>query len=59
MPEAAEPWSLTSLRGKLIKIGARVVRLGRSSIFQMADVVVPRSLFREVLRLIGGLRATQ
>jgi len=28
MPEAAEPWSLTSLREKLIKIGAKVVSHG-------------------------------
>ena len=29
MPNAAEPWSLTSLREKLIKIGAEVARHGR------------------------------
>ena len=29
MPKAAEPWSLTSLREKLIKIGARVASHGR------------------------------
>jgi hypothetical protein len=29
MPETAEPWSLTSLREKLIKIGAKVVSHGR------------------------------
>jgi hypothetical protein len=29
MPKAAEPWSLTSLREKLIKIGAKVVSHGR------------------------------
>jgi len=29
MPRAAEPWSLTSLREKLIKIGAKVVSHGR------------------------------
>jgi hypothetical protein len=28
MPKTAEPWSLTSLRGKLIKIGAKVVSHG-------------------------------
>jgi|SRR6516164_5386554 hypothetical protein len=28
MPKAAEPWSLTSLREKLIKIGAKVVSHG-------------------------------
>jgi hypothetical protein len=30
MPKAAEPWSLTSLREKLIKIGAKVVSHGVS-----------------------------
>jgi hypothetical protein len=30
LPAAAEPWSLTSLREKLIKIGAKVVSLSRS-----------------------------
>ena len=29
MPKTAEPWSLTSLREKLIKIGAKVVSHGR------------------------------
>jgi hypothetical protein len=35
MPKAAEPWSLTSLREKLIKIGAKVVRHGRYVTFHM------------------------
>jgi hypothetical protein len=39
MPKAAEPWSLTSLREKLIKIGAKVVSHGRYTTFQW-----PRSL---------------
>ena len=30
LPKPAEPWSLTSLREKLIKIGAKVVSHGRS-----------------------------
>ena len=37
---AAEPWSLTSLREKLIKIGAKVVSHGRYTTFQMAEVAV-------------------
>ena len=56
MPEAIKQWSLTSLREKLIKIGAKVVRHGRYVIFQMAEVAVPRELFHEILRLIGELR---
>jgi hypothetical protein len=56
LPEAVEQWSLTSLREKLVKIGAKVVRHGRYVIFQMAGVAVPRDLFQEILRLIDGLR---
>ena len=56
LPEAVKQWSLTSLREKLIKIGAKVVRHGRYVIFQMAEVAVPRKLFQEILRLIDGLR---
>jgi hypothetical protein len=55
-PEAIEKWSLTSLREKLIKIGARVVNHGRYVAFQMAEVAIPRSLFAEILRLIADLR---
>src|SRR5215831_17804808 len=36
MPKAAKPWSLTSRREKLIKIGAKVVSHGRHVTFQMA-----------------------
>ena len=57
MPEASEPWSLTSLREKLIKIGAKVASHGRYVTFQMAEVAVPRQLFADILRLIARLRA--
>ena len=39
-----EHWSLTTLREKLVKIGAKVVSHG------------PRDLFRKILRLIDDLR---
>jgi len=57
MPKATEPWSLTSLREKLIKIGAKVVSHGRYVTFQMAEVAVPRQMFQEILSLIARLRA--
>ena len=57
MPKAAAPWSLTSLREKLIKIGAKVVRHGRYVMFQMAEVAVPRQMFNEILMLIARFRA--
>ena len=51
-------WSLRTLREKLIKIGAKVVRHSRYVVFQMAEVLVPRTLFREILARIRGLRAS-
>src|SRR5215210_3947435 len=57
LPEGVERWSLTTLRERLIKIGAKVVSHGRYVTFQMAEVAVPRRLFAEVLWLIGRLRA--
>ena len=56
MPEPIKNWSLTSLKEKLIKIGAKVVNHGRYIAFQMAEVAVPRMLFAEILRLIAELR---
>jgi hypothetical protein len=51
-------WSLRTLREKLIKIGAKVVRHSRYVVFQMAEVVVPKALFCEILDRIGRLRAS-
>jgi hypothetical protein len=55
-PELIKDWSLSSLKEKLIKIGAKVVSHGRYIAFQMAQVAVPRMLFAEILRLIAELR---
>jgi hypothetical protein len=57
MPKIVETWSMTSLREKLIKIGAKVVSHGRYVTFQLAEVAVPRRLFAEILSLIARLRA--
>ena len=51
-----EYWSLTTLREKLVKIGAKVVSHGRYVTFQLAGVAVPRELFRKILSLIDDLR---
>jgi hypothetical protein len=56
LPEAVAQWSLTSLREKLIKIGAKVVRHARYAVFQMAEVAMPGELFEKTVRLIDGLR---
>ena len=55
-PKPIKDWSLTRLKEKLIKIGAKVVSHGRYIAFQMAEVAVPRMLFAEILRLIADLR---
>jgi Transposase DDE domain group 1 len=55
-PEPIKDWSLTSLREKLVKIGARIVTHARYITFQLAEVAVPRELFEEIVRLIDGLR---
>jgi hypothetical protein len=44
MFKTADPWSLTSLREKLAKIGAKVVSHGRYVTFQLAEVAVPRQM---------------
>ena len=56
LPETVKRWSLTSLREKLVKIGAKIVAHARYVTFQMAEVAVPNQLFGEILRLIDGLR---
>ena len=55
-PELIKDWSLTTLRDKLIKIGAKVVSHGRYVAFQMAEVAIARQMFQEILRLIAELR---
>jgi hypothetical protein len=57
LPSAAEHGSPTSLKEKLIKIGAQVVSHGRYVAFRMAKVAVPRQMFQEILSLIAKLRA--
>jgi hypothetical protein len=56
LPPAVKQWTLTTLREKLIKIGAKVVRHSKYVRFQLAEVAVPRRLFAAILERIGRLR---
>ena len=56
LPRSVKHWSLTTLREKLIKIAAKVVAHSRYIIFQMAEVAVPKRLFRAILERIRRLR---
>jgi hypothetical protein len=49
-------WSMTTLREKLIKIGAKVVGHARYVSFQMAEVAIPRNVLADILRMIAELR---
>lgn len=55
LPRSVKKWSLTTMREKLIKIGANVVRHSGYIIFQMAEVAVPRRLFEQILGKIACL----
>jgi len=56
LPQSVQHWSLTTLREKLIKIGAKIVRHARYVTFQMAEVAIPRKLFRTILQRIARLK---
>jgi len=55
LPPDMARWSLTTLREKLVKIGARLTRHARRLILQMAEVAVPRDLFAAILNRIRRL----
>jgi hypothetical protein len=44
LPDQVKQWSLTTLRERLVKIGAKIVRHGRSIISQMAEAMVARAV---------------
>jgi hypothetical protein len=55
LPKPIRGWTLTTLREKLIKIGAKVVRHSKYVLFQLAEVAVPRKLFARILERIARL----
>ena len=55
LPKPIRRWTLTTLREKLIKIGAKVVRHSKYVLFQLAEVAVPRKLFARILERIARL----
>ena len=58
LPKEVAHWSLTTLREKLVKIGDKVGRRCRYATYQLAEVAVPRELFRKILSLIDDLRCS-
>ena len=56
LPCRVKEWSLTTLKEKLVKIGAKVVWHARYVTFQMAEVAVPHILMKEILNRIRAFR---
>lgn len=56
LPDAIAQWTLTTLRERLVTIGARILRHGRHLMFQLAEVAVPQALVTAILRRIEHLR---
>src|SRR5512142_65512 len=56
LPRPVRTWTLTTLREKLIKIGAKVVHHAKAVTFQLAEVAVPRALFAAILERIDRVR---
>ena len=55
LPKPVQHWSLTTLREKLVKIGAKVTRHAKYVTFQLAEVAVTRHLFAAILDRIARL----
>jgi hypothetical protein len=55
VPKSIPQWTLTTLREKLIKIGAKVTRHSKYVTFQLAEVAVRRELFAAILERIKRL----
>lgn len=55
LPREIDHWSLTTLREKLVKIGAKVTRHAKYVTFQLAEVAVPRRLLATILDRIARL----
>jgi len=55
-PKSINDWPLRTMREKLVKIGAKVVSHARYVTFQMAEVLVLKSLFHQILEKIHRLK---
>jgi hypothetical protein len=56
LPPAVEHRTQTTLRDKLIKIGAKVAHHARWVVFQLAEVAIPGPQFAAILRRVERLR---
>lgn len=57
LPRSVGHWTLTTLRDKLINVGAKMVHHARYITFQLAEVAVPRRLYQTILNRIRRFAA--
>jgi len=55
LPREMATWSLTSLKARVIKVGARLVKHARRLVFQMAEVSLTRGMLAQILERIRQL----
>ena len=58
LPRSVRTWTLTTLREKLIKIGAEAVAHAKYVTFQLAEVAVPRKRFAQIVERVARLGTT-
>jgi hypothetical protein len=56
LPQKIAHWTLTTMRERLIKLGARLIRHARHAIFQVAEFVVTGATFGNILSNIHRIR---
>jgi hypothetical protein len=56
LPKPIQGWTMTTLREKLVRIGAEVVSRAKYLVFRLGEVAVPRKLFAAIVERIGRLR---
>ena len=56
LPKPTQGWTLTTLREKLLKIGAKAVTHTKYVASQLAGVAVPRQSFAQALGRLARLR---
>lgn len=55
LPKEISTWSLTSMKERVIKVGARLVMHARRLVFQMAEVSLTRGMLARILERIRQL----
>jgi len=56
LPKSIANWTLTTLREKLIKLGAKVIKHVRYIRFQIAEFIVTGTTIKKILNNIKRLR---